>query len=98
MARRVTELSTGLDVRDRLADVRAPCLVSCRTEGAWLAPDNGRYLAEQIPGAQLLELPGVHHDPWVGATDDPLAAGEEFVSAIGRDRLERRCPPSPNTV
>ena len=25
-------------------------------EDAWLSPDNRRYLAEQIPGAQLLEL------------------------------------------
>lgn len=92
MARRLAELNTGLDVRDRLADVRAPCLVSCRTEDAWLSPDNSRYLGEQIPGTQLLELPGVDHDPWVGATDDILAAVEEFVSAIGRDRLEPALP------
>jgi pimeloyl-ACP methyl ester carboxylesterase len=92
MARRLAELNTGLDVRDRLADVRAPCLVSCRAEDAWLSPDNSRYLAEQIPGTQLLELAGVDHDPWVGATDDILAAVEEFVSAIGRDRLEPALP------
>jgi pimeloyl-ACP methyl ester carboxylesterase len=92
MARRLAELNTGLDVRDRLADVRAPCLVSCRIEDAWLSPHNSRYLAEQIPGAQLLELPGVDHDPWVGATNDILAAVEEFVPAIGRDRLEPALP------
>jgi hypothetical protein len=96
MARRLAELNAGLDVRSRLGDVWAPFLVSCRTEDAWLSPDNSRYLAGQIPGAQLLELPGVDHDPWVGATDDILAAVEEFVSAIGRDRVERRCPPSPD--
>jgi hypothetical protein len=66
MARRLAELNTGLDVRDRLADVWASCLVTCRTEDAWLSPDNSRYLAGQILGAQLLELPGVDHDPWVG--------------------------------
>jgi hypothetical protein len=41
------------------------------------------------PGAQPLELPGVDDDPWVGATDDTLAAVEGFVAAIGRDRPER---------
>ena len=62
----MARLNTGLDVGDRFADVRAPCLVSRRTEDAWLSPDNGRYLAEQIPGARLLELPGVDHDPCAG--------------------------------
>ena len=71
---------------------RAPCLFSCRTEDAWLSPDNSRYLAEQIPGAQLLELLSVDHDPWVGALNDVLAALEGFVSAIGRDRLEPALP------
>ena len=55
-------------------------------------PDNSRYLAEQIPGAQLLELLSVDHDPWVGALNDVLAALEGFVSAIGRDRLEPALP------
>ena len=42
----------GLDVGDRLADVPgAPCLVSCRTEDAWLSPDNGRYLESRSRGA-----------------------------------------------
>ena len=35
------------------------------------------------------------HDRWVGPTDDTLAAVEEFASAIGRARLERRCAPGP---
>ena len=48
--------------------------------------------AEQIPGAPLLELLLVDHDPWVGATKDILAAVEGFVSAIGRDRLGPALP------
>jgi hypothetical protein len=92
MARRLAELNTGVDVRDRLADARARCLASLphRTRGS--RRDNSRYLAEQIPGTQLLELPGVDDDPWVGATNDILAALEEFVPAIGRDRLEPALP------
>jgi pimeloyl-ACP methyl ester carboxylesterase len=63
-----------------------PCLVVVRTEDVWLSAGNSRYLAEHIPGAQLLELPGVDHDPWVGdtepvlATIQPTAAQAAFVA------------------
>ncbi len=39
-----------------------------------------------------LELPGVDHDPWVEASDDILAAVEEFVAAIGRDPARAALP------
>ena len=39
------------------------------------------YHAEPIPGAQLLELPGVDHDPWVGDRAGP-SGGEAFLAAI----------------
>jgi hypothetical protein len=85
MARWLVELNTGVGVGDRLVDVRAPCLVSCRIEEAWLSPDNSPHPVEQIPGARLLELPGVDRDRGVGTTDGILAGLEEFVSAIRRD-------------
>jgi hypothetical protein len=91
MARRLAVLITGLDVRDRLADVRAPCLVSCRIEDGWLSPDNSRYLAEQISGGAAAWA-SRSRPRSVGRGDDILAAVEEFVSAIGRDRLEPALP------
>jgi hypothetical protein len=56
--------------------------VVVRTEDLWLSADNGRYLAEHIPGAQLLELPGVVVDPWVGDTEPVLQAVEAFLATI----------------
>jgi hypothetical protein len=54
-------------------------------------------ISEEPPGeGQVLELSGVDHDPWVGETHDILAAVEEFVSALGRDRPERRCAHRPD--
>ena len=47
-----------------------------------LSPKNSRYLAGQIPGARLVELLGVDHDPWVGDTEPVLAAVEEFVQTV----------------
>jgi pimeloyl-ACP methyl ester carboxylesterase/DNA-binding SARP family transcriptional activator len=80
LARRLAEMNAELDIRPLLAHIRTPTLVIARTGDAWLSPENGRYLAEHIPGAQLLELPGVDHDPWVGDTEQVLAAVERFLA------------------
>jgi pimeloyl-ACP methyl ester carboxylesterase len=83
LARRLAEMNAELDIRPLLTHIRTPTLVITRTGDAWLSPENSRYLAEHIAGAQLLELPGVDHDPWVGDTEPVLAAVEGF--------LARRC-------
>ena len=84
MARRLAELNAEIDFRPLLADIQAPCLVTCTTEDVWFSPENSRYLAQNIPGAQLVELPGVNHYPWGGDTAPVLEAVEEFVGALGR--------------
>ncbi len=56
-----------------------PTLVMVRTEDVWLPAENSRYLATHIPGARLVELPGVDHDPWVGDIGPVLAAVREFL-------------------
>jgi DNA-binding SARP family transcriptional activator/pimeloyl-ACP methyl ester carboxylesterase len=82
MARRLAEMNAELDVRDQLAAIRAPTLVIARTDDAWLSPDNSRYLAGHIRGAQLVELPGDDHDPWVGDSEGVLAVVERFLAGL----------------
>jgi pimeloyl-ACP methyl ester carboxylesterase len=72
----------ALDDAALLGRVQTPCLVVVRTEDVWLSADNSRYLAEQIPGAQLLELPGVDHAPWVGDTEPVLQDTEPVLQAV----------------
>lgn len=60
-----------------------------RTGDAWLSPENSRYLAQHIAGAQLLELPGVDHDPWVGDTRPVLQAVQAFCHLRARPALDR---------
>jgi DNA-binding SARP family transcriptional activator/pimeloyl-ACP methyl ester carboxylesterase len=86
MARRLTEMNGELDVRALLRRIRAPTLVICRTEDVWLSADNSRYLAREIPGARLVELPGVDHDPWVGDAAQVLEVVERFVAGLGQGR------------
>jgi pimeloyl-ACP methyl ester carboxylesterase len=55
-----------------------------RREDQWVDLDNGRYLAEHIPGARLLELDGADHWPWFGDADGVLRAVEAFADSCGR--------------
>jgi class 3 adenylate cyclase len=41
---------------------------------------NGRYLAEKIVGASLVELPGSDHLPWLGDAEQILSEIEEFLT------------------
>ena len=43
--------------------------------------EGGRYLAEHIPGARYIELPGKDHPPWIGDNAMEIAdAIEEFLT------------------
>ncbi|WP_432146481.1 alpha/beta fold hydrolase [Streptomyces sp. bgisy084] len=54
------ELATRIDVRDDLAAIRVPTLVISTTVDHLVPPALHRYLAENIDGAQLAEIPTSH--------------------------------------
>jgi pimeloyl-ACP methyl ester carboxylesterase len=62
------------DVRDVLADVRAPALVVHRRDDRAIPFAMGRDLAARIPGARLVALDGDIHLPWLGDRESVLAA------------------------
>ncbi len=51
----------GMDVREALPLIQAPTLVVHRKDNQVITVDHGRYLAEHIPGAKYVELPGDEH-------------------------------------
>jgi class 3 adenylate cyclase/pimeloyl-ACP methyl ester carboxylesterase len=61
-------LVTELDVRAVLPTVRVPTLVLHHTDDQFILPASGKYIADHIPGAKYVELPGrnLHHfvEPW----------------------------------
>jgi class 3 adenylate cyclase len=61
-------LVAGLDVRAVLPTVRVPTLVLQHTDDAIVPPAKGKYIAEHVPGAKYVEVPGRnwHHivEPW----------------------------------
>ena len=54
----VTSLVAELDVRAVLPAIRVPTLVLHHTDNPMIPPAKGRYIAEHIPGAKYVELPG----------------------------------------
>jgi class 3 adenylate cyclase len=67
------------DVRTILGDVHVPALVLHRVGDA-LPIECGRYLAEHIPGARMVELEGIDHMPSVGDVDTLVEEVEEFLT------------------
>lgn len=68
----------GEDPRPRLGEVRIPTLVIHGTEDPFFPPGHGQALAREIPGAELLLLDGVGHQP------PPRSTWDVVVPAILR--------------
>ena len=47
-------------------------------------------MAERIPGAKCVELPGIDHMPWVGDSDAMLDEVEQFLTGARRARAGSR--------
>jgi class 3 adenylate cyclase len=83
----LTQMNAEIDVRRVLPSVHVPTLVLHRTEDRCLKLEEGRYVAENIPGAKFVELPGQDHLPFVGDQDAILDEVEEFLTGV-RHTLE----------
>lgn len=69
-----------LDVRAALAAIQAPTLVLHRQDNVLVSVENGRYLAEHIDGARLVELPGSDYGLGFGDVDGVVDEMEEFLT------------------
>jgi pimeloyl-ACP methyl ester carboxylesterase/DNA-binding winged helix-turn-helix (wHTH) protein len=76
----LTQMNAEIDVRSVLPSIRVPTLILHRTGDLCLKVEEGRYVAERIPGARFVELPGVDHLPFVGDQDAILDEVEEFLT------------------
>jgi pimeloyl-ACP methyl ester carboxylesterase/DNA-binding winged helix-turn-helix (wHTH) protein len=91
----LTRMNSEADIRSILPAIRVPTLVAHRTGDQCLLLEEGRYLADRIPGARFVELPGVDHLPFVGDQDAILDEVQEFLTGV---RHARRAEPVLATV
>ncbi|MDT5065973.1 MAG: hypothetical protein QOJ95_827 [Mycobacterium sp.] len=79
MARATLESAFQLDVRPILSTIAARTLV-IHARGDIVPVQYGRSLADHIPGAQLLEVDGIDHVPWLADPDVINTGIEEFLT------------------
>jgi hypothetical protein len=81
-ARALIEMASLIDVREVLGAVQAPTLVLHRRDDTDCRLEEGRFLAQRIPGAGFVELDGADH--FVGVDPDQiLDPVEQFVRSLG---------------
>jgi class 3 adenylate cyclase len=70
------------DVRPLLSAIQAPTLVLRRSGDQWIRKPHAVYLADNIPGAKLVEVPGDDNLIFVGNSDADLDEIEEFLTGV----------------
>jgi class 3 adenylate cyclase len=73
-------LVAQLDVRPLLAEIHVPVLVIHRSGDAIVDVSHGRFLAEHLPNATYVEIPGRDHVPWGTDVEHILSEIELFLT------------------
>jgi class 3 adenylate cyclase/pimeloyl-ACP methyl ester carboxylesterase len=74
-------MNDDVDVCGVLPSIRVPTLVLQREHADWDVRSS-RYLAEHIPGARLVELPGADFGPHLGDQEQLFGELESFLSDV----------------
>jgi pimeloyl-ACP methyl ester carboxylesterase/DNA-binding CsgD family transcriptional regulator len=87
----LSRMNELIDIRDILPAIRVPTLI-VHARGDLVAPiEAGRYFAEHIPGAKLLELDSDDHWPYFGDADLVIGEIQQFLTGA-------RTSPAPETM
>lgn len=79
MARAALEAVFRIDVRPILPTINTPTLV-IHARDEVIPVQEGRYIADHIRGARMLEVDGSDHVPWLADPDRILTVVEEFLT------------------
>jgi pimeloyl-ACP methyl ester carboxylesterase len=90
-ARALLRMMLDVDVRPLLPAIRVPVVILHRVDEVAVDVSHSRYMAERIPDARYVELPGSDHLPWIGDT-------EPFVAEIQELLTGTRPEPEPDRV
>ena len=91
-----------LNVRPLLPTIRVPTLVVHHADDPMVPPELGKYVADHIPGAKYVELPGrnVYHfvEPWRQSFQEIAEFLTGHQAEVADDRvLARCCSPTSST-
>ena len=80
MAKAAAELAAEVDIREVLPAISVPTLVLHRNDDSLWPVEGARFIAEQIEGAQLVELEGIDHFPFAGDAEAIISEIEAFLT------------------
>ena len=80
MLRARWETAVGLDVTPVLETLQVPTLVLHRADERAVPAILAREMADAIPGAHYVEVPGIDRLPWVADAEQILDEVEEFLT------------------
>jgi class 3 adenylate cyclase len=86
----LTRMWNETDMRGVLSAIHVPTLILGRPGAVFPlqgAPAD-RYLVEQIPGAELVEVSGTDFNFWTNGTDGVLDAMQRFLTKVRREEAE----------
>lgn len=78
----LVRMNRDLDIREVLPAIRVPTLVIHRSGDRNVPVEQGRLIADRIPEARLVELPGSAHFTFAGDTEAIVDEIEEFVTGV----------------
>ena len=81
MALEIIRLNMDVDIRAVLPSIRVPTLVIHCTDDV-IPVEGARWLVEQMPDAQFVELPGDEHWPWITNPDPGVDEVEQFLTGV----------------
>ena len=87
-AEKLLRTDSQTDVRDLLPAIRVPTLLLHRTGDQDLPVQQTRYIAESIPGAMLVELPGKNHGYMAPDQDEVLDEVARFLRQLNAEEAE----------
>jgi class 3 adenylate cyclase len=76
----LARMNGDIDVRHVLPSISVPTLVLHRRGELVVVVEEGRFIAEHIPGAKFVVLDGVDHWPWLGDADSVIEEIREFLT------------------
>lgn len=85
-ARAIIRAIGDTDVRGILHSIQVPTLVMRRRDDQFIAAEHAQYLTEHIPGARLVEVPGVDSVAISGTAEPVIAEIEEFLTGARSER------------
>lgn len=85
-----------IDIRQVVPNVRVPVLVLHREGDTAVGPANARWLAEHLPVAECVLLPGIDNVVWAAGVDDVVEEIERFLERVAPALGSSDLIPSPS--